>query len=133
VSSILVVDNHDSYTYNLVQALDALTGVRSDVVPVDRFRLADHERYDAVVVSPGPGHPALLPEFAVCLELFRQRTRPTLGVCLGHQGMILAHGGAVERVEPAHGVVDRLRHDRRTPGWCGTTRSRASACRPRCA
>jgi len=109
--SILVIDNHDSYTFNLVQALDALTGGRADVVPVDRFRLEDHETYDAVVISPGPGDPGTLPEFAVCLELLRRRTRPVLGVCLGHQGMILAHGGAVERVDPAHGVVDRLRHD----------------------
>jgi para-aminobenzoate synthetase len=109
--SLLIVDNHDSYTYNLVQAFDALTGARCDVVPVDRLRLEDAEGYDAVVISPGPGHPALLPEFAVCLELLRRRTRPILGVCLGHQGMIVAHGGEVDRTAPAHGVVERLHHD----------------------
>ncbi len=83
--SVLVIDNHDSYTYNLVQALDTLTGTRCTVVPVDRFRLGDAEEHDAIVISPGPGHPATLPEFAVCLDLLRTSTRPILGVCLGHQ------------------------------------------------
>ena len=108
---VLVIDNHDSYTYNLVQLIAGLTGVLPDVVTVDRFSLEDEKSYAAIVVSPGPGHPAQESEFQVCLQLFRSRTGPILGVCLGFQGMIVAHGGSVQREKPAHGVVESLDHD----------------------
>lgn len=110
-SRVLIVDNHDSYTYNLAQAVARLTGVFPEVVEVDEFDLATEEAYAAIIVSPGPGDPANEPAFRVCLELFRRRRGPTLGVCLGHQGLVLANGGAVHRTTPAHGVVEPIFHD----------------------
>ena len=108
---VLIVDNHDSYTFNLVQLVDRLTGMRPDVVAIDDFDVDDESAYAAIIVSPGPGHPLTEPHFGRCLALFRRRERAILGVCLGHQGLVAAHGGSVERVEPAHGVLSRLEHD----------------------
>lgn len=111
MTRLLVIDNHDSYTYNLVQALARLTGVEPDVVAVDAFRVETADDYDAIIISPGPGHPAKEAAFASCLSLLRTWTGPILGVCLGHQGLVVAHGGSVDRIEPSHGVVDELHHD----------------------
>ena len=108
---VLIVDNHDSYTFNLVQLVDRLTEMRPDVVAIDDFDVDDESAYAAIIVSPGPGHPLTEPHFGRCLALFRRRERAILGVCLGHQGLVAAHGGSIERVEPAHGVLSRLEHD----------------------
>lgn len=107
---ILIIDNYDSYTYNLVQAVGQLIDVEPEVVQVDRFDLHGESDYAAIIVSPGPGHPTTEPAFDVCLRLFATRTLPTLGVCLGHQGMIVAHGGVVDRLPPAHGRLDEIEH-----------------------
>lgn len=107
---ILIIDNYDSYTYNLVQAVGRLVDVEPEIVQVDRFDLHTESEYAAIIVSPGPGHPITEPAFDVCLRLFTRRTLPTLGVCLGHQGMIVAHGGAVDRLPPAHGRLDEIEH-----------------------
>lgn len=108
---MLIIDNHDSYTHNIAQLVALLTGVEPVVMPVDRFDLSQESSYAAVIVSPGPGHPLTEPAFHVCLELFRRRTGPTLGVCLGHQGLVVAHGGVVSPSAPAHGVLESLVHD----------------------
>lgn len=101
---VVVVDHHDSYTWNLVHLVAGVTGVLPTVVqwdePVD---LAD---FTHVVLSPGPGHPGEYRwDFA--------RSRPVLGVCLGMQAMVTAFGGEVSRVEPAHGTVEAVTHDGR--------------------
>jgi anthranilate synthase/aminodeoxychorismate synthase-like glutamine amidotransferase len=68
--------------------------------------------YDAVVVSPGPGHPATEPDFAACLDLIRAGTVPVLGVCLGHQCIGAAYGGRVVRARrPMHGKASPIAHD----------------------
>ncbi len=112
---VLVLDNYDSFTYNLVQYLGELQAdvevVRNDHATVDELLLRG---YAAVVVSPGPCTPD---ESGISLEAVRafpQAGIPTLGVCLGHQAMAQAFGGRVVRHQPIHGKADAVEHDGRT-------------------
>ena len=111
-SRVLVIDNYDSFTYNLVQYLGELGAevevVRNDVESLERL-LA--RRPDRVIVSPGPCTPA---EAGVSVEVMRRFPEagiPTLGVCLGHQSLAQAFGGAVVRHEPVHGKTTEVVHD----------------------
>lgn len=108
---VIVVDHHDSYTWNLVHLVAAVTGVLPRVVQHDEASAADVLRHSHVVLSPGPGHPADRADFAVGREVLLAGTRPVLGVCLGMQGMVTTYGGTVGRVDPAHGDVARVTHD----------------------
>ncbi len=115
---ILVIDNYDSFTYNLVQYLGELQTppheievVRNDHVSVDDLLLRG---YDRVIVSPGPCTPN---EAGISLEAvkrFPEARIPTLGVCLGHQALVQAWGGRVIRHEPVHGKTSTIEHDGRT-------------------
>jgi anthranilate synthase/aminodeoxychorismate synthase-like glutamine amidotransferase len=109
---ILIVDNYDSFTYNLVQYLGELgcelDVVRNDVETVDALleRAPDH-----IVVSPGPCTPR---EAGISVEMMRRAPEagiPTLGVCLGHQSLAEAFGGTVIRHEPVHGKTTVIDHD----------------------
>jgi para-aminobenzoate synthetase len=113
----LVVDNHDSYTFNLVQLVASVTGQRPDVVTNDKLVVdtALDGRYTHLVISPGPGHPAAVEDYGDCLRLTREARIPLLGVCLGHQGLAVAFGGRVDRIAPAHGMITRVWHDGRSP------------------
>ncbi|HEU4977173.1 MAG TPA: aminodeoxychorismate/anthranilate synthase component II [Baekduia sp.] len=109
---VLIVDNYDSFTYNLVQYLGELGAevdvVRNDVATVDD--LLDR-RPDRVVVSPGPCTPD---EAGVSMEAMRRfptAGTPTLGVCLGHQALAQVFGGEVIRHEPVHGKTTEIEHD----------------------
>ena len=108
---VIVVDHHDSYTWNLVHLVAAVTGVLPRVVQHDEVSADDVLRHTHVVLSPGPGHPASPADFAVGAAVLRAGTRPVLGVCLGMQGLVTAYGGTVARVAPAHGDVASVRHD----------------------
>ncbi|MEA2278969.1 MAG: anthranilate synthase component [Solirubrobacteraceae bacterium] len=115
MTSVLVVDNYDSFTYNLVQYLGELGAelhvVRNDQASVDE--LLDGG-YDRVVVSPGPCTPN---EAGISLEAVRRFPEagvPTLGVCLGHQSLAQAFGGRVIRHVPVHGKTTTIEHDGRT-------------------
>jgi anthranilate synthase/aminodeoxychorismate synthase-like glutamine amidotransferase len=109
---VLLVDNHDSYSYNLVHLIAGVAGREPDVVTVDRVTPAQAATYDAVVISPGPGHPATEPDFAACLDIVRGGQVPVLGVCLGHQAIGQAFGGRVVRARQVmHGKVSRVAHD----------------------
>ena len=108
---VVVVDHHDSYTWNLVHLVASVTGVLPTVVKHDEVSPEDVLRHSHVVLSPGPGTPAAHADFAVGREVLLAGSRPVLGVCLGMQGMVTAYGGAVDRIAPAHGVVERIRHD----------------------
>lgn len=109
---VLVIDNYDSFAYNLVQYLGEL-GAEVDVVRNDA---ADVEhllkgRYERVVVSPGPCTPD---EAGISVEAIREfatKGVPVLGVCLGHQSMVQAFGGSVVQGDPIHGKKAAIRHD----------------------
>jgi anthranilate synthase/aminodeoxychorismate synthase-like glutamine amidotransferase len=113
MTRVLVVDHYDSYTYNLVHLIAEVTGVLPEVVEHDRVSARDLLRapYSHFVLSPGPGHPSQLHDFAVGRDLIEQSDRPLLGVCLGMQGLVLAYGGTVDRVDPAHGEVAVVEHN----------------------
>ena len=105
VADVVVVDHHDSYTWNLVHLVAAVTGVLPTVVQHDEVAAEEVLAHRHVVLSPGPGHPADPADFAVGRAVLAAGTRPVLGVCLGMQGLVTAYGGEVGRVEPAHGEV----------------------------
>jgi para-aminobenzoate synthetase len=110
----LLIDNYDSFTYNLFQLLAEVNGREPQVVRNDGASWAELERldFDNVVISPGPGRPERAADFGVCAEVIRHCERPLLGVCLGLQGMGWAEGGGVERApEPMHGRVASIEHD----------------------
>ena len=112
---VLVIDNYDSFTYNLVQYLGEL-GAELEVVRHDHATVEDLllRGYDRMIVSPGPCTPN---EAGISLEAVRRFPEagiPTLGVCLGHQALVQAFGGGVIRHEPVHGKTTTVEHDRRT-------------------
>lgn len=108
---VVVVDHHDSYTWNLVHLVAAVTGALPSVVQHDQVSVADLAGFSHVVLSPGPGHPAEPLDFAVGRQLLLSTDVPVLGVCLGMQGLVTVYGGRVGQVEPAHGEVARVSHD----------------------
>ncbi|MGA8845559.1 MAG: aminodeoxychorismate/anthranilate synthase component II [Nocardioides sp.] len=113
VPDVVVVDHHDSYTWNLVHLVASVTGVVPTVVQHDEVSAASVLAHSHVVLSPGPGTPRDPNDFAVGQEVLRAATRPVLGVCLGMQGLVATYGGEVTRVRPAHGEVARISHDAR--------------------
>jgi anthranilate synthase component 2/para-aminobenzoate synthetase len=112
---VVVVDHHDSYTWNLVHLVAAVTGVLPVVVEHDEVGADEVLGFTHVVLSPGPGHPADPHDFAVGREVVRcvadGAEVSVLGVCLGLQGIVTTLGGSVERVRPAHGEVAAVEHD----------------------
>ncbi|CAA9360715.1 MAG: Anthranilate synthase, amidotransferase component @ Para-aminobenzoate synthase, amidotransferase component [uncultured Nocardioidaceae bacterium] len=109
---VVVVDHHDSYTWNLVHLLAAVTGELPEVVLHDRVRPADLAGATHLVLSPGPGHPAQPADFALGPDVFALGV-PVLGVCLGMQALVHAFGGTVAVAAPAHGEVAQVDHDGR--------------------
>jgi anthranilate synthase/aminodeoxychorismate synthase-like glutamine amidotransferase len=109
---ILVVDHYDSFVYNLVQLIESLGRktevVRSDAEPPEALAA---RRPEAVLLSPGPGHPSDAGCFVDLLGVLPAET-PVLGVCLGHQALGVALGGRVDRgPEPVHGKASLVHHD----------------------
>lgn len=110
----LLIDNYDSYTYNLFQLLAEATGEEPLVVRNDQASWAELASLDldSIVISPGPGSPENASDFGVCREALIRAEVPVLGVCLGHQGLGLAFGGNVVRApEPMHGRRSEVFHD----------------------
>ncbi|MEO6511664.1 MAG: aminodeoxychorismate/anthranilate synthase component II [Nocardioides sp.] len=108
---VVVVDHHDSYTWNLVHLIASVAGALPRVVEHDEVSAAEVLAHEYVVLSPGPGTPDDPRDFAVGREVLSSGTRPVLGVCLGMQGLVTAYGGVVGRVEPAHGELTTVTHD----------------------
>ena len=111
---VLVIDNYDSFTYNLVQYLGELGATvvvrRNDEASIEHMRALGHDR---VVISPGPGRPE---QAGVSLEVIKEfgPRMPVLGVCLGHQAIGLAFGGEVVRAPlPVHGKTSTVEHNRK--------------------
>jgi anthranilate synthase component II len=108
---VVVVDHHDSYTWNLVHLLASATGTLPTVVQHDETSAAYLLGFSHVVLSPGPGSPDVETDFAVGREVLLAGSVPVLGVCLGMQGLVTAYGGVVDRVAPAHGDLTMVSHD----------------------
>ncbi|MEM3143791.1 MAG: aminodeoxychorismate/anthranilate synthase component II [Candidatus Nitrosotenuis sp.] len=110
----LIIDNYDSFVYNIAQILGEL-GVESDVIRNDKITLEEivRKKYDAIVISPGPGTPEDKKYFGVCSDVITKLgpTTPILGVCLGHQGIIHAFGGKVVNAgNIRHGKTSQIKH-----------------------
>jgi anthranilate synthase component 2 len=107
---VFLLDNYDSFTYNLVQLLARIgaevTVARNDEITVDEVRALEP---DALVISPGPSRPE---KAGISVALVRElgRSVPTLGVCLGHQAIGVAYGASVIRVPPVHGKAWPIHH-----------------------
>jgi anthranilate synthase component 2 len=112
---VLVIDNYDSFVYNLAQYLGEL-GAKPMVYRNDQIRIKKALRLkpDRIVISPGPGTPEEPRYFGVCSQILKQISPkiPTLGVCLGHQGIVWAFGGRISRAKRImHGKTSRIKHD----------------------
>ncbi len=109
---VLVVDNYDSFTYNLVQYLGEL-GAELEVVRNDHATVAELlvRGYERVIISPGPCTPDAAGISLEASRHFPQAGIPTLGVCLGHQALVQAFGGRVVVGEPVHGKTASIDHD----------------------
>jgi anthranilate synthase/aminodeoxychorismate synthase-like glutamine amidotransferase len=112
---VLVIDNYDSFTYNLVQYLGEL-GAEVEVVRNDKATVAEllARRPDRLVVSPGPCTPAEAGISGEAIRAFGETGTPVLGVCLGHHAMVEAFGGRVVQGEPIHGKDGEVEHDGKT-------------------
>ncbi|MBA2440068.1 MAG: gamma-glutamyl-gamma-aminobutyrate hydrolase family protein, partial [Thermoleophilaceae bacterium] len=109
---VLIIDNYDSFTYNLVQYVGELGAklevVRNDSATVDELLGRGADR---LIVSPGPCTPAQAGVSVEAIRRFAEARTPVLGVCLGHQALASAFGGVVVRGEPVHGKVAPVEHD----------------------
>jgi anthranilate synthase/aminodeoxychorismate synthase-like glutamine amidotransferase len=112
--NVLVIDNYDSFTYNLVQYLGEL-GAEVEVVRNDRAEVSEliERQPDRLVVSPGPCTPAEAGISTEAVGAFARRGTPVLGVCLGHQALVETFGGRTIRGEPIHGKDAEVEHDGR--------------------
>jgi len=117
---ILIIDNYDSFTYNLYQYLgeiltDKGEGFKIDVFKNDAISIEEikNKKYDKIVISPGPGNPNDEEYFGISAEVIRKmgKTIPVFGVCLGFQGIGLEFGGKIERAKlPMHGKTSKISH-----------------------
>ena len=110
----LIIDNYDSFVYNLAQRLGEL-GITSDVIRNDQLTINQikNGNYDAIIISPGPGTPDDERYFGICKEVIQELgpTTPILGVCLGHQGIISCFGGKVINAgNVRHGKTSQVKH-----------------------
>lgn len=112
---VLVIDNYDSFVYNLVQYIGEF-GPETIVYRNDQITLQQVQKLkpDRIVLSPGPGNPEDEKYFGVCKAILQQVSPkvPTLGVCLGHQGIISTYGGKVVSAKRLmHGKTSQIKHD----------------------
>jgi len=110
----LIIDNYDSFVYNIAQYFGEL-GVDCDVKRNDKITIHEikEKNYDAIIISPGPGTPEIKKYFGVCTNVIKEigPTKPILGVCLGHQGIIHAFGGKVTNAGCVrHGKTSPIKH-----------------------
>ena len=106
---ILVIDNYDSFTYNLVHAIKKITGLPVDVYRNDKISLEEIEKYDKIVLSPGPGLPA---EAGLLLDIIKKYApyKSILGVCLGHQAIGEVFGGKLHNMNRViHGMATSVK------------------------
>ncbi|KAI8359379.1 chorismate binding enzyme-domain-containing protein [Mortierella sp. GBAus27b] len=113
----LIVDNYDSYTFNLLQLFDQDQLENVVVIRNDQFAWPEFEQrilphFDQVILSPGPGRPEREQDFGICTQILQTDHIPVFGVCLGHQGIGWTHGAKVTYgPEPVHGQIAHIQHD----------------------
>lgn len=118
---VLILDNFDSFTYNLYQLVGEVLDSSKKPFSIDvrrnnevTLKKIKAEKYDRIIISPGPGNPSDMKYFGVCAEVLTDisRTVPTLGVCLGMQGIAEYYGGKVSLAKnPMHGKTSLISHD----------------------
>lgn len=111
----LIIDNYDSFVYNIAQYLGELN-IDCDVIRNDKITLQEirENNYNAIIISPGPGTPENKKYFGICMDVIKVLgpTKPILGICLGHQGIIHAFGGKVTNAGCVrHGKTSPVKHD----------------------
>lgn len=111
---ILIIDNYDSFTYNLYQMVGMIyphiTVRRNDEITVQQIK---ELKPRGIIISPGPGSPKNRRDFGISMQVIKElgTSIPILGVCLGHQGIFTAFGGEIGRNEPVHGKQSSIYHD----------------------
>src|SRR6188472_769379 len=116
VMRTLLIDNYDSFTFNLFHLLGEVNGREPIVARNDELSWAQVAALpiDNIVISPGPGRPEHERDVGISLEVLKRATVPVLGVCLGHQALALAAGGAIDHApEVMHGRLSEIHHDGR--------------------
>lgn len=110
----LIIDNYDSYTYNLFQLVSLVNDEEAIVIKNDEYTYDEiiNMKFDNVIISPGPGSPENISDFGVCGEIIEKLNKPILGVCLGQQGICYFNGGEIVKAdEPMHGRISKINHN----------------------
>ena len=109
MKKVLIIDNYDSFTYNLVQLVEQVTGARPTVVRNDALNDVDLTTYSSVILSPGPGLPKEAGMLKEAIAILTENSIPTLGVCLGQQAIAEHFGGSLSNLDKVyHGVSDKM-------------------------
>ena len=109
MSKTVIIDNYDSFTYNLVYQVEQVSGVRPDVIRNDEIKLEELNQYDHIILSPGPGLPKDAGQLLEVIKLYYDK-KPVLGVCLGHQAIVESFGGELINLDQVHhGVSAQLK------------------------
>jgi para-aminobenzoate synthetase len=113
MKKILIIDNYDSFTYNLTAIVEQKIGA-DNVVIMKNDEITSIEalkNYQAIIISPGPGSVDIEKDFGVCKEIIEKANIPLLGICLGHQGIGYYYGAKLRKLkEPAHGIYEKIKH-----------------------
>ncbi len=110
----LIIDNYDSFTYNLFQLVAQVNQEEPIIIKNDTHTLDEILKlpFDNIIISPGPGHPNNPKDFGICAEVIKHCDVPILGICLGHQGIVTSLGGEVSHAPiPIHGQLSSIRHE----------------------
>ncbi|BAW32190.1 MAG TPA: aminodeoxychorismate/anthranilate synthase component II [Methanothermobacter sp.] len=140
---ILLIDNYDSFTYNLHQLIGEIikeNGItqKLKILRNDDKKLLklDKSKIEKIIISPGPGTPLNKKDFGFCQEIIKKfKNKPILGVCLGHQGIYTTFGGGICYIEPVHGKITTIIHNgthifKNIPNPIKATRYHSIACDP---
>ena len=100
-SKTVIIDNYDSFTYNLVYQVEQVSGIRPDVIRNDEIVLEDLDQYDHIILSPGPGLPNEAGQLMAVIGQYFDK-KPILGVCLGHQAIFEHFGGQLINLDEVH-------------------------------
>jgi anthranilate synthase component 2 len=110
---LLLVDNHDSFTYNIYDYLSRL-GAEVSVKMIERVLPEDFDSADGLVLSPGPGNPSKLPDLLQLIQKVVSR-KPVLGICLGHQALAYYFGAGIVKAAPMHGKISKVYRQHEVP------------------